>query len=574
MKWAKKRWARIYTKFTDDVDFFIDSISVPSWAFEGYSDFWRVNKSIIEAHELANVLRALRKIVGYIGGNIGSVEWATEEKERQSTGVIKVNPSFLLHDYPVKPGKMDLLIGKVVHESLHQKEWSDWTWNLIEKKIKEMSFREKDLIWKIVAAGEDIYVDKLAAKSNLGLYTKKYRKFMATRETIELIYDPKASVLLNLWKYKVLDNVNWEQINLSYLKPLEILMFQTDRLVKIGDEKLTVTKKCELRSELYLELWFLIREIVLPWKMDKITYFAAESSDQKQEIKGEKVKKAETPIQKEALSLQLEEDIEQSLAVGSTDLTPLVKAVCSEEGKKEVIPTSIWEFNILAHPNIDPYLVGRLKGLFQTYAERVKVISRGLKSGSIDKKRLYRAPITEKCFLLKQYIPEMSWNIMMVIDASRSMEGSKWRLTENIIASLHKALEGYENKLQIIGYFEHDGICIISPLLRKKKLYALYPNGRTPSGQAIIAAALLMPKEKKRRFIIHITDGESNCGCKVEYALKYCQKEKIDVVTLGCNYKKRDVLVEQYGSSVQFIDYFEQLPKAIEALLKRKLLIA
>ena len=570
MRWAKKRWARIVTKFTDDVDFFVDSISVPSWVFEGYSDFWRVNKSIIEAHELANVLRALRKVAGYIGGNVGSVEWASEEK--QSTGVIKVNPSFLLHDYPVKPGKMDLLVGKVAHEALHQKEWSDWTWSLIEQKIKEMPFREKDIFWKMVTAGEDIYVDKLAAKSNFGLYTQKYRKFMATREKIELAHIPKASVLYTLWKYRVLDNEIWEQINLSYLKPLEILMMQTDRLVKIGDEKLTVTKKCELRSEFYLELWFLIREIVIPWKMDKITYFALEPSGQKQEIKGKKTKKAGTPTQKDVLSLQLEEDIEQSLAVGSTDLTPLVKAVCSEEGKKEVIPTSIWEFNILAHPNIDPYLVGRLKGIFQTYADRVKVINRGLKSGSLDKRRLYRAPITGNCFLFKQYISEMSWNITLVIDASRSMEGSKWMLTENIVASLHKALEGYENKLQIVGYFEHDGICIISPLLRKKKLYALYPNGRTPSGQAIIAAALLMPKEKKRRFIIHITDGESNCGCKVEHALKYCQKEKIDVVTLGCNYKKRDILVEQYGSSVQFIDYFEQLPKVLESLLRRKLL--
>ena len=34
---------------------------------EGISDYWRRNKSSIETRELANLLRALRKVAGYIG---------------------------------------------------------------------------------------------------------------------------------------------------------------------------------------------------------------------------------------------------------------------------------------------------------------------------------------------------------------------------------------------------------------------------------------------------------------------------------------------------------------------------
>jgi len=47
------------------------------------------------------------------------------------------------------------------------------------------------------------------------------------------------------------------------------------------------------------------------------------------------------------------------------------------------------------------------------------------------------------------------------------------------------------------------------------------------------------------------------------------KKEKIDLVTLGCGYKDKDVLVKQYGKHLQFLDYFEQLPKALEVLLRR-----
>jgi len=116
-------------------------------------------------------------------------------------------------------------------------------------------------------------------------------------------------------------------------------------------------------------------------------------------------------------------------------------------------------------------------------------------------------------------------------------------------------------------------VAVISRLLKQKKLYSITPVGRTPSGQAIIAAALQMPEERKKKLIIHITDGESNCGCSLEHAFNYCKKEKIDLVTLGCGYKEKDALIKQYGKSLQFIDYFEQLPRAMENLFIRKLLL-
>jgi hypothetical protein len=95
---------------------------------------------------------------------------------------------------------------------------------------------------------------------------------------------------------------------------------------------------------------------------------------------------------------------------------------------------------------------------------------------------------------------------------------------------------------------------------------------RTPSGQAIIAATLKMPKDKRGKFIIHLTDGESNIGASVQLALNFCRKEKIDIVTLGCGYRDPQLLRNRYSSSLQLLNYFEQLPTALEILLRKKLL--
>jgi hypothetical protein len=109
---------------------------------------------------------------------------------------------------------------------------------------------------------------------------------------------------------------------------------------------------------------------------------------------------------------------------------------------------------------------------------------------------------------------------------------------------------------------------MISRLITKNQLFSVPPAGQTASGQAIIASASMMPENVKHTLLIHITDGESNFGCDVSYGLEYCRQRKIQLITLGCGYKDRPAMEHQYGRSIQFIDYFEQLPKAMETLFK------
>jgi hypothetical protein len=242
--------------------------------------------------------------------------------------------------------------------------------------------------------------------------------------------------------------------------------------------------------------------------------------------------------------------IELQLALNSPDITPIIQSVVGHDNE-DVVPTSRWDFSIPSRPVVDPHLVSRLRALFLNYAARKTVVNRGLLSGKVDRRRLYRAPISGRCFHQKEKLPELDWNVTLLMDASGSMRGSKWRMVENTVGNLHKSLIGSRNHFQAYAYFEVDGVCMISQLIRDRQLLSVPPSGQTASGQAIIAVAYFMPKGRKRNLLVHVTDGESN---------------------LGCAYKDRHAMLRQYGKSIQFVDHYGQLPRAIERLLRHTFL--
>jgi len=154
------------------------------------------------------------------------------------------------------------------------------------------------------------------------------------------------------------------------------------------------------------------------------------------------------------------------------------------------------------------------------------------------------------------------------MDASGSMQGSKWKMVESTVANIHKALSGYSNRLSAFAYFEVNGICMISRLLKENRLLSVPPSGQTASGQAIIAAGMMMPEKTKNKIMIHVTDGESNFGCDVSFGIDFCKQKKINLITLGCGYKNKRIMEEQYRHAIQFVDHFQQLPRAVERLFK------
>ena len=570
----KKGCRNMPMSYINRLDFFcrrpIDNIwSKPSWYFKGNSTYWRITRSTFEAAELAGVIRSLSTMVGHIGMNVGRITWAGQVSLEADKESLVFPPEFILGDYPVPPGKMDVLVGVAIHEALRQSEWSSYVWNemlRIKEEFNQRSyFIKKDILWKLFGAGENIYLDKKVSGNILAEYTQQARKILITGLMRDPKRNPTAWHLFDLWEQAALDNILYREIHPLYEEPLNILLEKTKDIVSSSVMgKHSVTERCKSRAKIYLDMFASIKPLIEKWERDYVSYF----EPGKTKIKKKKKKKSGEKITKQAITPDMWEDIDIELAKGSTDLTPLIKKVCNNDDK--VLRTTLTDFTVPANADTDRQLVGRLKNVFQYYAQRVKKINRGLESGKIDRSKLYRAPVNGRCFKIEQMIAEFCWNFTVVVDASMSMAGFKWKVVENTMSALRKSLEGYNNNLRIFGYFEWDGVCLVSELLRNNVLYSIAPTGRTPSGQAIITAALLMPREtNKRKYILHITDGESNSGVDVQYALDYCKKEKIDMVTLGCSYKEKDVLIKQYGTQLQFLDTIDQLPKAIEKLFQR-----
>ena len=67
----------------------------------GISEFWRKNTSPNEAVELANVLRALRKVAGHLGRNVGVIEYAGMS-QRQGAGIV-LDPELVADGNTVPP---------------------------------------------------------------------------------------------------------------------------------------------------------------------------------------------------------------------------------------------------------------------------------------------------------------------------------------------------------------------------------------------------------------------------------------------------------------------------------------
>ncbi len=527
------------------------------------SGFWRKNVSSSESVELANLLRALRKVTGYLGQNTGTVEYAG--MAGQGGYSIIVDPDMVRGTYPVPPKKVDYLVGLVVHEALQRIEWTEHVYKVLEGYFKTMSPLNLVMFQKLVHTGENIYADLVADKSILGLYTSIARKdaIAAEKQKLEGKKPSYDCLLCDWWESAFEKNASSEPCA-KYAAPLDELEKTTALLAGLKKTVPGVTARAKRRAEIYQQAWESIRESVsgLP-VIDKRLCWIQDINTSA----GQSKRKPARSASPKKLSTELAREIEWRLAEYATDITPIIRQVVGHDDE-DVVPTSRWDFHIPARPVIDKRMVSRLKAAFQNYSARKKLVSRGLESGSIDKRRLYRAPVNGKCFYRKEEIPDPDWCVSLLMDASGSMRGYKWKMVENTVGNLHKALAGYHNRLRAYAYFEMDGVCMISKLISGNQLMTVPPQGQTASGQAIIAAAHMMPAENRRNLLVHVTDGESNFGCGVEYGIDYCAARKINLVTLGCGCKDREKMKDQYGKTIRFLDHYGQLPSAVESLLK------
>jgi len=358
----------------------------------------------------------------------------------------------------------------------------------------------------------------------------------------------------------------------------------------------TLTERRNRRVEIYLEMWDGISSIIKMWERlapypDGVNIQDESGPKVKMPEAGEEKEKnpdRDDPKEKEEESPGLDEELAAQISFkleeGESDLTQHI-SVAIEDPQAQQMNTTFSRAVAKCNVSVDQSQVERLKRIFQKQKTLIRRsrrgIIRGVDMGKIDARRLYRVPLDGKIFKRKDISgSDYSWNISIVADASASMAGRgiterPWTVAEQTFVSLTEAAKGFFNHLEVFGYQEQTRRCNLVRLYQGGELYTIMPTGQTPTGQAIMAAAILMKKDDKRKLIIHITDGAANCGLNVLDALEYCQKNRIELITIGCgcNLQTRQFLLERYPrGTVYLMDDIRNLPEGLENLFRDRLL--
>jgi len=569
---------------------------VPEGPEKAYSRYWRKNYSHLEATELATVLAAMRKVAAHIGSNVKPIYW--QGMSASPTNSIILNPAEVRGTYPVSFQKIDLLVGEVVREAFWCIEWSDWVKNQVEQQASPSTEGIKDYLSSFISVAEDLYIDEKVSPTVWRFYLSKYWKSIAGEMERDPSLPPSASSLASVWRKRLLLYTLPPNLHHYYDDLVNILMEYSGTIRQVKNLS-TLKERRNRRVEIYLEIWDRISLIIKEWETPPFypegVNIYDEGSPNKAKIPVEKGEKEENSDdddakEKEEESSGLEEElaaqISSKLEEGESDLTEHISVHINDPQTQKmntIFSRAVAKCNVSA----DQSQVRRLKRIFQkqqAFIRRSKKrgIIRNVDMGKIDARRLYRVPLADGKIFKRRDISgsDYSWNINIVADASASMAGRKtterpWKVAERTFVSLTEAAKGFSNHLEVFGYQEQTRQCNLFRLFQEGELYTIVPSGRTPTGQAILAAAMLMKKDDRRKMIIHITDGAANCGINVLDAIEYCQKNKIELITIGCgcNLQTRQFLMERYPrGTVYLMDDIRNLSEGLENLFRDKLL--
>ncbi|MDY6835801.1 MAG: hypothetical protein SVY53_13475 [Chloroflexota bacterium] len=562
-----------------------------------YSEYWRVNKSCVDHTELANALRSLRKVVGEVGVDADAV-WSGVPIDDNPR--IELPLLLAMGDYPIPPERMDVLTGTAIHEALHIRENTQRAVGYLSQLFPRM--KDKTPLMRLAQAGEDVHVNGVALQTGLlGCYVQKSRQWWRDNLSWDFTAGrPNLEGLLGIWTDIVLDVVfsiipanelpgikdifaEREPGDLqstldilclynstalftiygillrmpqSYEEPLEHLLLNTPQIID---------SDAEIRAIFYMEFWNRWEKTFNDWQLAIEQAGLSESSS---------MLSSSSLMDDEQVPPEITAAVAAALTGESKTITRQIeatlKALGGEHQRYRLFPTLFEDATMACKAVPHQRLVRRLSEVFHLQQEQAARINRGLRSGKLDKRRMYRVHTNGLIFKKKEYFPENNrWDITLLIDASSSVIWH-WQLIESVYVAMAEALKRNNSRLEILAYKEAAGNCLVSRLFYGNSLFTTTTGGSTPSGEAIMAAALSMPRSQ-RRFVVHVTDGLWNSGIDVWYAIEHCKREGIDLVTLGCGDAIR-ALELQYGKSFEVIEYIEQLPKAMEDLFRKKML--
>ena len=559
---------------------------------EAYSEYWRKNRSHHDATELALSLRALRKVAGHIGKKLRPITW----KGMGETGAraIVLDPEATSGLYPIDFGSFDMLVGQVVLEGLSDLEHSESVTDRALAGFQESPETARAYMASLLGAAEDIYIEGLPKNPVWSLYLTSYWQYGLVKEDSHPQLPPNPADLANTWRREAILGHASARLDSEHADMLAVLREYTEEIRKVIGLASRDARR-EMRTEIHAEMLSRIYKILSQWEQiapraDTVNVFDQavpeedlpdsdflKKSDEEKEEPGEEEEGGLDPDLADEVNALLEEDdagMAQSVAV----------AVRTPESS--FMETQVTPGVVKASTQADELLLRRLRGIYKRQESLVrqsrrKHVRRGLMEGKLDARRLYRVPLDAKVFKNREApAHENYWQICIVADASASMAGKgeaqkPWLTAEKTFVALAEAARGFRNLLDIYAYSAQKGVCVLTQLYHGNELYSVLPTGRTPTGQAIVGAAKRLSPRFKRKMIIHITDGASNCGLPLDKAIGYCRQNNIEIYTIGCgcNKQTRDFLREYFPpGSLFFMKNINYLPVGLERLFKQRVL--
>ena len=213
------------------------------------SDQWRVNKSEVLPIELANSIRALRKVIGVVDPREMHISYActNESYNDAQARKIVIDPTFATKHTPISPDDFDVLVGLAAHEGLHSRVDSA---NAIIYDGGRSGIANQ-----VSVIGEEIYTDTCGRKQYpiLGQYINKARRAY----NVDSADIPWGDVF-NAWKaITIYGHLEPAELSPTVQKQLTPLMLLTKALM---EETLDTSERKRLYMDTAEKLMELFRQ--------------------------------------------------------------------------------------------------------------------------------------------------------------------------------------------------------------------------------------------------------------------------------------------------------------------------
>ena len=232
----------------------------------GFSEYWRKNKASTELQELTKALLALRKVGRHIASNIKEIEW--EGMSPPHSKKIALDMGLAKGEYPIPPGKIDILVGITARGAFHCKILSDIVWLKLKKKISLTHPNDEYLLHLLADIGEDIFTKHLTHNT----VWKHYLDFSWSRirqaSRRNPADPPTVETLLLIFAEYALSDKLAINMNSSYHDLFDMLIAARDQIIACETET-SISKRCNIRVEIYRRLWEELEAAVKKWEAEK-----------------------------------------------------------------------------------------------------------------------------------------------------------------------------------------------------------------------------------------------------------------------------------------------------------------